>query len=111
MKSEQRKLAIAAYKKREPAVGIYAIRCTASGQVWVGQSLNLDTVQNRVWFTLRQGSNSNGDLQRAWSAHGSEAFAFERLEQLPDEELGYVRDSLLSERTDFWRSALKAAAI
>jgi len=110
MKAEDRKAAIAAYKKRSAAAGIFAVRCQGSGQgagqVWVGQTLNLDTMQNRIWFSLRMGSHSNADLQRAWSAHGEANFTYEPLEQLKDEELAYVRDKLLKERELHWRSTL-----
>src|SRR4051794_698523 len=87
MKHENKKAAIAAYKKRGNAAGIFAVRCAASGQAWVGQTLTLDTVQNRIWFSLRMGSHSDRDLQSAWCAHGADAFTFEALEQLKDEEL------------------------
>ena len=110
MKSEDRKAAIAAYKKRSAAAGIFAVRCRGSGQgagqVWVGQTLNLDTMQNRIWFSLRMGSHSNADMQRAWSAHGEANFAYEPLEQLEDEALAYVRDKLLKERETHWRTTL-----
>ena len=111
MKIDDRKAAIAAYKKRKTAAGIFAVRCAASGHAWIGQTLNLDTVQNRVWFSLRVGSHSNRDLQIAWTTHGADAFSFKPLEQLKDEDLPYVRDSLLREREIHWRSALKGSAI
>jgi hypothetical protein len=111
MKSEDKKAAIAAYKKRENAAGIFAVRCAASGQAWVGQTLNLDTVQNRIWFTLRMGSHNSRDLQSAWTAHGADAFTFEPLEQLEEEELPYVRDTLLRERVLHWRTALNGSVI
>ena len=66
MKTIDRKAAIAAYKERKPAVGIYLIRCRASGQCWIGASPTLDTIQNRHWFTLRQGSFPQPALQAAW---------------------------------------------
>ena len=106
MKAEDRKAAIAAYKKRSAAAGIFAVRCQGSGEVWVGQTLNLDTMQNRIWFSLRMGSHSNAGLQRAWSAHGEANFSYEALEQLEDEELAYVRDKLLKEREIHWRATL-----
>ena len=111
MKSEDRKAAIAAYKKRKTAAGIFAVRCTASNQAWVGQTLSLDTIQNRIWFSLRVGSNSNRELQSAWTAHGGDNFTFEPLEQLKDEELAYVRDTLLKERAAHWRSTLNASSV
>jgi hypothetical protein len=111
MKSDDRKVATAAYKKEKIVAGIFAVRCAATGQVWIGQSPNLDTIQNRIWFTLRMGSHSNRDLQGAWAAHGAESFGFEALERLKDEELTYVRDALLKERFAHWRSTLKGSAI
>jgi hypothetical protein len=111
MKSDDKKVAIAAYKKRESAAGIFAVRCAASGQAWVGQTLNLDTIQNRIWFSLRMGSHTNRDLQSAWAAHGADAFTFEPLELLEEEELPYVRDTLLKERAFHWRTALNSAVI
>lgn len=111
MKIDDRKAAIAAYKKRKTAAGIYAVRCAPSGQTWIGQTLNLETIQNRIWFSLRAGGHSNRELQRAWAAHGMDAFAFEPLEQLKEEELPYVRDTLLKERAIHWRSALNGSVI
>jgi hypothetical protein len=111
MNGEDRKAAIAAYKKRKNAAGIFAVRCAASGQAWVGQTLNLDTIQNRIWFSLRVGSNSNRELKIAWTAYGADAFTFEPLEQLKDEELPYVRDTLLKERVSHWRSTLNGSLI
>jgi hypothetical protein len=111
LSTTDKKAAIAAYKERKIAAGVYAVRCTVSGQVWVGQAQNLETVQNRIWFSLRMGSSSHRDLQSAWLAHGGNQFAFEVLERLADEELPYVRDALLKERLAHWRTELAALAI
>ena len=111
MKIDDRKAAVAAYKKRKSAAGIYAVRCAPTGQAWIGQTLNLDTIQNRIWFSLRAGGHSNRELLSAWAAHGADAFTFEPLEQLKDEELAYVRDNLLKERVVHWRSALNGSVI
>lgn len=106
-----KKAAIAAYKERKTAAGIYAVRCAASGQVWVGQTPNLDTIQNRIWFSLRMGNSPHRDLQEAWSAQDGDHFTFEALERLDNEESAYVRDALLKERAVYWRSELAALAI
>ena len=111
MKSEARKAATAAYKERKTAAGIFAVRCSTSGQTWVGQTPNLETIQNRVWFSLRMGSHSNRDLQAAWTTYGGDVFTFEAVERLKDEELAYVRDTLLKERAAHWRSTLNGLAI
>ena len=111
MKSEDKKAAIADYKKRKNAAGIFAVRCAASNRVWVGQTLTLDTIQNRIWFTLRAGTHSKRELQSAWTAHGPESFTFEPLEQLEEEEIPYVRDRLLKERVTHWRTELHGLVI
>jgi hypothetical protein len=111
MKGEERKAAIAAYKERKRAVGIYLVRCDLSGEVWVGQSPTLDSAQNRIWFTLRHGSNRHPALQKAWSDHGAENFTFEVLERLDDDESPLVRKALLKKRLAHWQSTLHAQAI
>jgi hypothetical protein len=57
------------------------------------------------------GSNSNRDLQSAWTAHGGDDFTFEAIERLKDEELAYVRDTLLKERVAHWRSVLNGSVV
>jgi len=111
MKIADRKAAIAAYKKHKSVAGVFAVRSEGSGQVWVGQTLNLETVQNRIWFSLRAGGHANADLQCAWTAHGGNDFTFEALERLEDEELAYIRDKLLREREIHWRAMLNGLSV
>jgi hypothetical protein len=109
--STDRKAAIAAYKERKTIAGIFVIRCAASGEAWVGQAPNLETIQNRIWFTLRQGSHPCRSLQAAWNAHGEAGLTFGECERLEDEETDYVRNALLKECALHWRAELKAEAI
>lgn len=111
MKTEDKKAAIAAYKERKAIVGIYVVRCLASGKIWIGQSTNLDTIQNRLWFTLRLGNHPCRDLQQAWNHGTSDDFVFEELERMEDEKLAYVRQARLKERVAYWRSSLGGTAI
>ena len=111
MKSEDRKAAVAAYKRRKIAAGIYAVRCIPTGAVWVGQAPDLSTIQNRLWFTLRLGNNTHRSLQEAWRADGAEAFTFEILERLEEEEIDYVRARLLQARLMHWAEKLQATRI
>ncbi|HVJ55742.1 MAG TPA: GIY-YIG nuclease family protein [Aliidongia sp.] len=106
-----RKAAIAAYKERKSVAGIYAVRCTATGQVWVGQAPNLDTIKSRLWFGLRHGGCTNPALQRAWTVCGADSFTFEPLERLAEETFAYVRNALLRERSIHWRAQLGAQEI
>jgi hypothetical protein len=109
--SIDRKAAIAAYKERKTVAGIYVVRCAASGEAWVGQAPNLETIQNRTWFTLRQRSHPCRSLQAAWNTYGEAGLTFGECERLEDEERGYVRSALLKERGAHWRTELKAETI
>jgi hypothetical protein len=111
MRSDAKKAARAAYKERKSVAGVYAVRCAPSGEIWVGQTLDLAKVWNRIAFTLRAGNSPHRALQAAWNAHGAAAFAFEALEPLEDEALDFARQAALNERTAFWRAKLGAAAI
>ena len=106
-----RKAAIAAYKERKTIAGIYVVRCLATSETWVGQSPNLEKIQNRIWFTLRQGSHTCRGLQAAWTAHGPDDLSFEECERLEEEETPYIRDALLKERKLHWRAQLGAEAV
>lgn len=111
MNSEERKAAITAYKERKKISGIYLIRCTASGQLWVGQWPDLETIQTRLWFTLKHGGHPNKDLTAAWKTHGEAEFRFEILEKLENEELLYIRNAKLKDRAAYWRDHLTAATV
>jgi hypothetical protein len=107
--TQSRKDAIRAYKERKTARGIFAIRCGATGSVWVDSATDLDMSENRTWFLLR-----NGDVQADKTAvaefreHGQEAFTYEVLEKL-DEDVAEmsVRDSL-KDKKKHWLSRMSA---
>lgn len=112
MPAADRRAAIAAYKERKPRAGIYAVRCAASGESWVGPSPNLDAVENRLWFTLKMGGGpADATLLAAFRAHGRDGLAFEELEVLPPEDDTYLRGAQLKERAAHWRAALGAHAL
>jgi hypothetical protein len=105
-----RKAAVAAYRERKTPAGVFAVRCPASGEAWVGHAPDVDAIRNRIWFTLRQGGSSYLQLQAACAAHGLEALEFEVLERV-EEDSALARARILKERTAHWRERLVAAAI
>jgi hypothetical protein len=109
--SIDRKAVIAAYKERKAIAGVFVVRCAATGEAWVGQAPDLETIQNRIWFTLRQGTHPCRSLQAAWNAHGEAGLTFGECERLEEEESAYVRNAQLKERVQHWRTELKAEAI
>jgi hypothetical protein len=111
VKREDRKAAIAAYKERKAAAGIYAVRCVATGQCWVGRALDLAAIRTRLWFTLRQGNSPHRSLQASWTAHGPDAFSLAPVETLAEESVAYARDRALRDRLAHWAKVLEAEAI
>ena len=83
MSKERKRDLVREYRVRR---GVYAVRCAAIGEVWASASLNLDAQQNRAWFQMRLGSHPSKSLQAAWKAHGDDAFSFEIVAKLSDEE-------------------------
>jgi hypothetical protein len=107
MDKQSRREALRQYKEKKPAVGVFAVRCAASGEVWVAASRNLGQQQNGVWFGLRLGSHPNRALQAAWTAHGEAAFVFERLEVLEDRDHSPLAiDLMLKDAEKRWRETL-----
>lgn len=111
MNALDRKAAIAAYKKLDRQVGVYALRCLPSGAIWVGQATSLDKIWNRTRFTLEHGSHPVRTLQAAWREHGPDAFVLEVLERVEDEEASYILNRILKERVAVWRERLGAETV
>lgn len=110
-KSRKKEIA-RAYAERKRVQGVFAVRCPPTGEVWVSSSRNLDTQKNGVWFGLRAGRHPNKALQAAWDAHGEEAFTYEIVEELSDENLTPMGFSdLLKARERDWCDVLSAFSL
>lgn len=108
MQNDARKAAIAAYKERKVVAGVYKVRCLANGESWIGHAPDLSTIQNRLWFTLRQGSHRERALQAAWRTHGEAQFAFEEVERIDAEELAIGHERVMKARLAHWARQLNA---
>lgn len=109
MDKQSRREALRQYRERKAPVGVFAVRCGATGEVWVGASRNLDQQQNPIWFGLRLGSHPNRAMQAAWREHGEAAFTFERLEVLDDRDLSPLALGLvLKDAEARWRAEMGA---
>ena len=64
--------------------GIYAIRNTTNGKVYVGQSVDIKRRWRRHKYELRHGCHPSSHLQRAWLVCGEPHFVFEVLEAVAD---------------------------
>lgn len=108
MDRAERKQAVADYKERPAAVGVYALRI--GDRAWVGTTPTLDTIENRIRFSLRMGGHSVKSLQAAFKEAGGAdaALTFEALETAPAELTKIGRDTWLKERVAHWREELSA---
>jgi hypothetical protein len=101
-----RKEAIKEFKARKVPRGVCAVRCAATGHVWIESSPNLDAAQNYLWFALRNGDHPYKPLQAEWDAHGDEAFRFEIVEKLDDDVAAMALKDLLKEKKRHWTAEL-----
>jgi hypothetical protein len=106
-----RKEAIQKFKERKPALGVFAVRCTASEQVWVDASRNLDAAKNGTWFGLRNGSHRDKSLQQEWNLHGESAFQYQILEKLDEDVHPLAIADLLKQSRTRWIAELGAKQI
>lgn len=68
----------------ERSAGVYVIRCTATGEIYVGRTTDLAARKVNHWSDLRRGRHRNKRLQAAWARYGEGAFEFEVLETVAD---------------------------
>lgn len=111
MQGAERKAAIAAYKERKVAIGIYALACAATGQRWIGRAPDLAKIENRIRFSLAHDAALRPSLKAALKEHGPDAIDFEVLESVETDKLPYERDRFLKDRQEHWREKLGAEAI
>jgi hypothetical protein len=103
-----RKESIRQFKERKPLLGAYAVRCTATGRVWVGVSRNLEATKNGSWFCLRGGLHQDKSLQEEWNNQGESAFQYEILESLDNEVNPLNVEDLLKDKKSEWVARLGA---
>ena len=110
--NDRKKEIVRAYKERKPPQGIFAIRCTTTGEIWVASSRHLDTQKNRLWFGLRLGNYTNVAMQKAWNEHGEGSFQYDIVEEIDVDDLTpYLLDRLLKEREQHWLLASSAKPV
>jgi group I intron endonuclease len=68
------------YKERKKPTGVFQIKNTANGKIYLGSSLNLEGPLNGHKFMLKIGNHRNKGLQKDWNEYGEDKFVFEILE-------------------------------
>jgi hypothetical protein len=96
------------FKERKVPRGIFAIRCSATADVWVGSSPNLDAAGNSLWFQLRGGLSRHATLQQAWKQHGEQAFTLDVLERFEDDVSPLLLNELYARKKKEWAQTLRS---
>ena len=99
------------FKSKVTPKGVFAVRCTVSGEAWVAASDHLDSARNGLWFQLRNRLHPNRQLQAAWNACGEDAFEYSILETLDEDMKPLTLKDTLQERQKHWMAELNAPAL
>lgn len=102
-----KKALIREYKESPRPMGVYQIRNTANGKLFVGASVNLPAILNRHRSELRMGGHKNRELQKEWAEFGPDAFEFEVLDTLaPPDGPDYDPSADLRALEELWLDRL-----
>ena len=105
MDKKQAKLA---YKASRRPMGIFLIRNLVNDKIFVGSTLNLDAMFNRIRFQLAAGAHTNKALEEDWRRLGGGKFAFEVVEEIePREDPNYDHAADLELLEDLWLEKLE----
>ena len=103
-----KKAAKLAYKASRRPMGIFAIRNLVNDKIFVGSSMDLDAMFNRIRFQLAGGAHPNKPLETDWRRLGSAKFTFEVLEEIvPREDPNYNYAADLETLEDLWLEKLE----
>ncbi|MEI6411835.1 MAG: GIY-YIG nuclease family protein [Bacteroidota bacterium] len=76
-----------AYKNQKFRMGLFLVRNTANGKIFIESSVNLDKIWNRHRTELEIGSHRNTELQKDWKTYGEASFVFEVLAEIDTENM------------------------
>ncbi|HET9135901.1 MAG TPA: GIY-YIG nuclease family protein [Candidatus Kapabacteria bacterium] len=78
------------YKLRKSPMGVFQIRNTSSGRVFIASSTQLDKAWNRHKFQLELNGHPNKALQKEWNEFGESQFVFEIIEEMKQSDSATV---------------------
>jgi hypothetical protein len=70
------------YLQMKFKMGVFQIRNSVNGKVFVGSSLDLKAIWHAQKLQLEVGMHQNTDLQKDWKEFGPENFCYEVLEEI-----------------------------
>lgn len=90
MDAAKRKEIAAAWKSRRPNMGVFAVACTETGDVFLGAAVDTDRAMNGVRARLDGGQHRCKQLQALWNERGAEGFEYEVVELIEYDDLDDV---------------------
>ena len=75
------------YKETKKEAGVFQIRNTSNGKMWVVSTKNLKSMNGKL-LEVEMGTHRNQALQKDWNEFGGDAFVLEVLEVLKVKETG-----------------------
>lgn len=89
-------------------MGVYQIRNTVNGKVWIDSSTNVPAKFNRYRAQLNAGIHPSKPLQAEWKEFGADVFAFEVIEPVePRSDPAYNYTADLEVLEDLWLEKLQ----
>jgi len=96
------------YKQNRPDLGVYQIRNTVNGRIYVGSSTNLEGTRNSKLFELRMGKVVfSRELQKDLNEFGAKSFEFSVLDVLDKPAPGEVIEHSLTALLLRWQEKLQ----
>ncbi|NOU74100.1 GIY-YIG nuclease family protein [Paenibacillus sp. LMG 31458] len=80
------------YKETKKEAGVFQVRNTINGKLWVISTKNLKSMNGKL-MELQMGTHRNQFLQKDWNEFGGDAFVLEVLEVLKVKETGYFDEN------------------
>ncbi|RIX85348.1 GIY-YIG nuclease family protein [Acidovorax cavernicola] len=106
---QARRTLVRQYKDSVRPAGVYAIRNTVSGRVFVAGSLDVEGAMNRARFELGLRSHRNKALQRDWLELGALHFSFEVIDRVKEkDDPAFDRAAELERLLALWSEELQA---
>ncbi len=95
------------YKQTIIAMGIYQIKNTMNGKIFIGSAKDLHGIINSNKFQLKNGSHFNKEMQNDYNQFGEDKFVFEVLDYLkPKEDQNYNYSKELKVLEEMWLEKL-----
>jgi hypothetical protein len=96
------------YKEAPRQAGIFQLKNTKTGRIFLGSSTNLHGPLNRIRFQLSVGSFDNPSLQNDWNQFGPDAFLFEIVEVVkPSDDPAFCLEDELTLLEQIWLEKLR----